>query len=198
MTSGGGDSGAKSWCGNGQDENGGTPTLLSRAPVRGRYSSLDTTEAGRWTCDMNYFVHRALLIPCLILLALGCGTGGVRPTANQPKGDVPILYLYGEGDRAMPPAGFHVRRSDNASGPFSRINAELIPAPKVPDYSAPTTIFRDRGLPVGSTWFYYLEVVDAQGRSRKATPVVSARVVIPQSASDKAAKPSEKQRKRPS
>lgn len=144
---------------------------------------------------MNAHVLRVLVIPCLILLALGCGSASTRPTAIQPKGDVPILYLYGEGDRAVPPAGFHVQRSESAAGPFRRINPEVISAPKEPDFSAPTVIFRDRGLPVGSTWFYYLEVVDSKGRSRKATPVVSARVVIPQAAAGKSAKPTNVKRK---
>lgn len=125
---------------------------------------------------------KTIVVTLLAMLAMGCGSVARSPhpqTVVQPKGAVPIMYLYGEGDRENPPRGFYVRRSAVPSGPFDRINPAPIPAAAEPDFSRPAVIYRDGGLAVGSTWYYFLEVIDAQGRVRKATPVVSARVLLP-------------------
>jgi hypothetical protein len=110
-------------------------------------------------------------------------------TAKTPTGRIPIIYQWSDADRENPPAGFFVRRADSAAGPFTRLNEKPILPGK---QSGAVVIFTDSRLPADRTFFYYLEVVDANGQVRKATPVVSAQVVIPevrQSAPRQGAKP---------
>lgn len=63
-------------------------------------------------------------------------------------------------------AGFHVHRSLNAGGPYTRITTRLIPPRRDGEYT-----FIDKDVQAGNRYYYKLEDIDAGGKSTLHGPV---------------------------
>jgi hypothetical protein len=61
-------------------------------------------------------------------------------------------------------AGFNLYRSDSQAGPFTRLNAEMIPASPDPLVGG-SYIYTDTNVTVGYTYYYQLEEVETSGSS---------------------------------
>jgi hypothetical protein len=59
-------------------------------------------------------------------------------------------------------AGFNLYRGDTQDGPFTRINAELIPASPDPLIGG-SYVFTDTAVVAGRTYYYQLEDVETSG-----------------------------------
>lgn len=94
-------------------------------------------------------------------------------------GKVTIRYTFTEGDIASPPSGFHVWKALNSTGPFERLNRSTIEADQRPSVGKSQVLWVDRSVPLGESAWYYLEVVDSNGRTRKATAVSRAVALLP-------------------
>ncbi|MDK2972496.1 MAG: hypothetical protein PWP23_2251 [Candidatus Sumerlaeota bacterium] len=125
------------------------------------------------------------LLPLALCALAGCA-GSSTPTAEPGTGKIPIRYQVPEDT----PAGlrFHVYRAESASGPFERITAKPVSLPSRKS-SKIVTLHVDRGLPLGATYYYYLESVDSTGRTAKVTEVAPARVLLPLQPEDPKASP---------
>jgi len=84
-------------------------------------------------------------------------------------GDREVLLVWETGSE-LDNLGFHLYRSETASGPWQRITASLIPGlGSSPDGA--TYSYRDLGLANGTTWYYLLEDVETTGRTKRHGPV---------------------------
>ena len=71
-------------------------------------------------------------------------------------------------------AGFNVLRGDNPSGPFTRLNPEVIPASPDPLVGG-SYVYTDTNVIPGQTYYYQLEEVEfGGGASPQGTVVVTA------------------------
>jgi hypothetical protein len=71
-------------------------------------------------------------------------------------------------------AGFNILRGDTANGPFTRLNAEVIPASPDPLVGG-TYVFTDTRVAPGQTYYYQLEEVEFSGStSPQGTVTVTA------------------------
>ncbi len=77
-----------------------------------------------------------------------CSAGDVAQRASGRSG-----WTVGAGVNT---AGFHVYRSDNAEGPYTRVNSQLIPA-KVGALASVTYGYIDAAVEPGRTYYYQLE-----------------------------------------
>ncbi len=71
-------------------------------------------------------------------------------------------------------AGFNVLRGDHPDGPFTRLNADVIPASSDPLVGG-SYVFTDTNVTPGQTYYYQLQEVEAGGStSPQGTVVVTA------------------------
>ena len=68
-------------------------------------------------------------------------------------------------------AGFNLYRSDKAEGPFTRINARLVPATNDP-IAGGKYQYQDDDVRSGQTYYYELEDVELNGTSTRHGPIV--------------------------
>lgn len=117
-----------------------------------------------------------------IFFFAGCGlktsSTSVESTTEQ-RGKITIRYQYTEQDAANPPAAFHVWKAPKAGGPFERITSQPVEALSRPAPSQSQVLWVDRTVPLEGEAWYYLEVVDQYGRTRKATAVSRAVALLP-------------------
>jgi len=72
-------------------------------------------------------------------------------------------------------AGFNVLRGDTSAGPFTRLNAEVIPASPDPLVGG-SYVFTDTHVTPGQTYYYQLEEVEFSGSAApQGTTAVTAR-----------------------
>lgn len=69
-------------------------------------------------------------------------------------------------------AGFNLYRSDTPTGPFTKINAQLIPASLDP-VSGGKYAFEDTDVVSGKTYYYELEDVEYGGVTARHGPIVA-------------------------
>lgn len=124
-------------------------------------------------------VRVVIVLSWLMAMLTACGGGGPRAGVDPAAGKIVVQFEYQASDLAPPPAGFHVYRSVEATGPFSRITA--VPIPPMPGARAGSrqVLLGDRGLVPGRAYFYYIERVEADGRTRKVTTVTRAEAILP-------------------
>jgi hypothetical protein len=71
-------------------------------------------------------------------------------------------------------AGFNILRGDSPNGPFTRVNADIIPASPDPLVGG-SYVFTDTHVTAGQTYYYQLEEVEVSGSaSPQGTVVVTA------------------------
>ncbi len=65
--------------------------------------------------------------------------------------------------------GFNVLRSESQEGPTIQVNSTLIPPAEDP-LTGGTYTFEDKTVKPGTTYYYFLEDIDAQGNKQKNGP----------------------------
>ena len=71
-------------------------------------------------------------------------------------------------------AGFNILRGDNPNGPFTRVNADVIPASPDPLVGG-SYVFTDTNVTAGQTYYYQLDEVEVGGSvTPQGTVVVTA------------------------
>ncbi len=134
--------------------------LIGERTIRKRLKSL-----------LQHFLYlkrlKSLLQPflCLVLLnfLVGC-------SAIAGSGPVHIAVQWTTGSE-INTAGFNLYRSENAAGPFTRINPQLIPAANDP-IAGGKYHFQDDDVKPGQTYYYELEDVELSGASTRHGPIV--------------------------
>ena len=126
------------------------------------------------------------LIPLALLAFLlsGCGVFSRGETAIPAEaGKILIRYQWTAADTETPPVAFHVYRSSSAAGPFRRLTSEPV---KTGTHKAGETfvLFKDVGVQVGGTYYYYLERAGPRGERFKWTSVTPARAILPLDSKD--------------
>lgn len=128
-------------------------------------------------------VRIARLLPLLAVAGvLFSACAHLRPDhgeSGDPMGKVAIRYEVAAGDAGQHPPAFHVWRAMNRQGPFERLTRTPV---LLPDDVRPGTavlLYMDRSVPIGAEAWYYLEAVDEDGTSRKATAVSRAVALLP-------------------
>ena len=66
-------------------------------------------------------------------------------------------------------AGFNLYRSENKTGPYTRLNAEMIPGSTDP-FTGGNYIFTDTQVSAGRTYYYQLEDMETSGNSTRHEP----------------------------
>ncbi|MCC5875132.1 MAG: hypothetical protein JJU11_02830 [Candidatus Sumerlaeia bacterium] len=135
----------------------------------------------------SFLTDRISILPLLgvlgaIFFLAGCGLKSSSITGESgaaDRGKITIRYQYTEQDAATPPAAFHVWRATQATGPFERITSQPIEALPRPIPQQSQVLWVDRTVPIDGEAWYYLEVVDQNGRTRKATAVSRAVALLP-------------------
>jgi hypothetical protein len=99
-----------------------------------------------------------------LLAALFSGFLGWRGAQQAP------IIVDWETASELDTAGFNLYRSEQAEGPFERINPSLIPASPDPlvggEYS-----YTDREVEVGRVYYYRLEEVETSGKTTQTGPI---------------------------
>lgn len=99
----------------------------------------------------------------LVNLLAGC-------SAFAGSGPVHITVQWTTGSE-INTAGFNLYRSESAAGPFTRINAQLIPAANDP-IAGGKYHYQDDDVKPGQTYYYELEDVELGGTSTRHGPIV--------------------------
>lgn len=94
-------------------------------------------------------------------------------------GRIAVRYEVSEQDVRHQPPAFHVWRSMKREGPFERITRAPIALPGDARPGMVALLHVDRGVPLGAEAWYYLEAVQEDGTSRKATAVSRAVALLP-------------------
>jgi hypothetical protein len=81
-----------------------------------------------------------------------------------PPGTGPLLKWVVSHEAAI--YGYVIHRGDSETGPFKRVNAEIIPTAKDDDASG-TYQWRDTSAQAGKTYWYYIGLVENNGHKRK-------------------------------
>jgi len=83
----------------------------------------------------------------------------------------PSILLEWETESELDIVGFNILRGDSESGPFLKINDQIIPPSIDPiiggDYS-----YTDKNVVAGETYFYILEDIESSGRTNQHGPVI--------------------------
>lgn len=106
---------------------------------------------------------RSFLFLMLFNVLAGC-------SAIAGSGPVHIAVQWTTGSE-INTAGFNLYRSENAAGPFTRINAQLIPAANDP-IAGGKYHYQDDDVKPGQTYYYELEDVELGGTSTRHGPIV--------------------------
>jgi hypothetical protein len=100
---------------------------------------------------------RRFLLP-LLLIALLAAVTLIVVTAAGPA----TVTVEWSTASELDTAGFNLKRGETPDGPFTRINADLIPASPDPLIGGRYT-FTDTTVAAGRTYFYQLEEVETSG-----------------------------------
>ncbi len=93
----------------------------------------------------------------------------IKPTVAATE-NPPLVTLQWATGSEVNTAGFNVYRSEQAAGPFKRINAALIPA-SGSALTGARYAYQDAAAARGRTYFYQLEDVELDGASVRHAPV---------------------------
>jgi hypothetical protein len=130
----------------------------------------------------------------LVAALLGLATAGCALFASSAKapnadaGKILVRYQLASDSSAPAPTGYHVHRANSFHGPFERLTEKPIAPPRGRPGET-VTLFVDRDVRLGQTYYYYLESVDRRGVTSKASEVVAARAVLPLQVEDRAVAP---------
>lgn len=133
----------------------------------------------------------AVLVALLVgLTGSGCALFGSSGKPHDPEaGKILVRYQIAADSATPAPAGYHIHRATTFQGPFERLTEKPLPLPRG-RAGETVTLFVDRDVRLGRTYYYYLESVDRQGVASKASEVVPARAVLPLQSEDRAVAPS--------
>lgn len=87
----------------------------------------------------------------------------------DPNGSANIMLKWTTGSEVQT-AGFNIYRSEQADGPYTRINAQLIPAAQ-DQVAGGSYQFTDQNIAAGKTYYYQLEDVEFAGTGTRHAPV---------------------------
>lgn len=76
----------------------------------------------------------------------------------------PIVTVEWSTASELNTAGFNLSRGDSQTGPFTRLNAEVIPASPDPLVGG-SYVYTDTQVTAGQTYYYQLEEVESNGGS---------------------------------
>ncbi len=115
------------------------------------------------------------LVGILASIVCACHTPSTEQAAlpRPPKmGQVVIQWPIEHGVNVY---GFNIYRGESAQGPFTHVNADIIPAATSKDKEYYRYV--DKPLELGKTYFYYIESISYAGQKRKITPVIPVNAV---------------------
>ena len=104
---------------------------------------------------------RQVLIP-LLLVSLAAALVLMIVTATGSAFGAATVTVEWSTASELNTAGFNLYRGESQDGPFTRINAELIPASPDPLIGG-SYIYTDTGVAAGRTYYYQLEDVETSG-----------------------------------
>lgn len=104
---------------------------------------------------------RQVLIPLLLVALLAAVVLMVVTATGTAFGAATVTVEWSTASE-LNTAGFNLYRGDTQDGPFTRINAELIPASPDPLIGG-SYVFTDTAVVAGRTYYYQLEDVETSG-----------------------------------
>ncbi len=108
--------------------------------------------------------YQAIVYTVLLLLALGLGWAAWR------DGQQTTVLVEWTTASELDTAGFNLHRGENQQGPFSQINANLIPASSDP-LTGGSYSYEDHPVRQGQVYYYRLEEVVFDGSSNYFGPI---------------------------
>ena len=87
----------------------------------------------------------------------------------DPNGSANVLLKWTTGSEVNT-AGFNIYRSEQSDGPYTRINAQLIPTSQ-DQVAGGTYQYTDQAIAAGKTYYYQLEDVEFSGTGTRHSPV---------------------------
>ena len=113
-----------------------------------------------------------LLFTALLLLSLG--SLGVLPWSPFSVSPNLIRWVTQSEDEVF---GYDVYRGANESGPFQRINAEIILGAGTTDLPQ-RYVYSDEAIEAGKVYWYYVESISLSGERSRLTPTYASRPKI--------------------
>ncbi len=101
------------------------------------------------TRRLTLIIAIALILAALILFVVNVATP-------------PVVTVEWSTASELNTAGFNLARGDNQTGPFTRLNAEMIPASPDPLVGG-SYVYTDTQVSAGHTYYYQLEEVETTG-----------------------------------
>lgn len=101
------------------------------------------------------------------------GTAPARPSGLVARVTTAAIALSWDPNRGAEAAGYNVFRASRASGPYTKLNGDLLEEPS----------YEDPGAPVGATSYYRVTAVDREGTASGPSEVSARRTIAVRSAS---------------
>ena len=98
-----------------------------------------------------FFIAIGLVLAALIFFVISAATP-------------PVVTVEWSTASELNTAGFNLARGDTPDGPFTRLNAEVIPASPDPLVGG-SYVYTDTQVVAGQTYYYQLEEVETTGRT---------------------------------
>ena len=116
-----------------------------------------------------------LLAGILASLVCACQTPSPEQAALPPSPKLGQVVIQWPTEHGADAYGFNIYRGESAQGPFTHVNADIIPAATGEDKEYYRYV--DKPLELGETYFYYIESISYAGQKKKITPVIPVNAV---------------------
>ena len=117
-----------------------------------------------------------LLAGILASLVCACQTPSPEQAALPPSPKLGQVVIQWPTEYGADIYGFNIYRGESAQGPFTHINADIIPTATGKDKEYYRYV--DKPLELGKTYFYYIESISYAGQKRKITPLIPVNAVL--------------------
>jgi hypothetical protein len=97
------------------------------------------------------------------------------PEGAQERGKISITWTTQREESCY---GYYIYRADSEVGPFERLNKDVVPGAGTTTTPQDYKVV-DQPLPMGKKYYYYVQEVDLDGRTRTITPIIGSVVHKP-------------------
>ena len=117
-----------------------------------------------------------LLAGILASLVCACQTPSLEQAALPSSPNMGQVVIQWPTEYGADVYGFNIYRAESTQGPFTRVNADIIPTATGKDKEYYRYV--DKPLELGKTYFYYIESISYAGQKSKITPVIPVNAIL--------------------